>query len=244
MKKYFNVNFEFNHRRLEKKIVNTSRRGKGYCCFIDLTSLVHSYKNLDFREVLNNAIVNSCDGSYIAMSSSKIHKENLKEYIGPDFFKKFILMDGKHMIVGSTIQVFEKVIDKVREKKRSQISNISYLELPFKQVEDFDYKKISKIINDRQPNYIWVSLGAPKQEYFMAKLLPYINRGILLGVGAALNYFSGEIKDIPIWARKLHIIWIYRIITEPKKQLRRMTKVLLEFPRIYKAEKKKIRHEL
>ena len=69
-----------------------------------------------------------------------------------------------------------------------------------------------------------------------------INRGVMLGVGAALNYFSGEIKDIPNWTKKFHIIWIYRIFTEPKKQINRMAKVFVEFPKIYAREKKKIKN--
>ena len=56
----------------------------------------------------------------------------------------------------------------------------------------------------------------------MSKLLPYIDKGMLLGVGAAFNYFSGEIKDIPNWTKKFHVVWVYRLLTEPKKQLKRL----------------------
>jgi N-acetylglucosaminyldiphosphoundecaprenol N-acetyl-beta-D-mannosaminyltransferase len=51
----------------------------------------------------------------------------------------------------------------------------------------------------------------------------------LLGVGAALNYFSGEVKDIPSWAKKYHLIWMYRIFTEPKKQLPRFLQLTMIF---------------
>lgn len=238
MKQYFNINFQFNHQALENTVEATSIKGKGYCCFVDLTSLVYSYHNLDFRDVLNNAIVNSCDGSYIAMSASKIHNENLKQYIGPDFFEKFIFKEGKHLIVGSTAKVFEKITERVVRQKGNK-EMLSYLELPFKSVEEFDYVNISKAINEIAPNYIWVSLGAPKQEYFMAKLTPFIKRGVLLGVGAALNYFSGEIKDIPNWTKKFHLVWVYRLFTEPKKQIKRLKSIIITFPKMIKEAKKK-----
>ena len=54
MKKYFNIQLEFNHNRLEHEIEETAKQGKGYCCFVDLTSLVYSYNNPDFRETFKN----------------------------------------------------------------------------------------------------------------------------------------------------------------------------------------------
>ena len=116
-------------------------------------------------------------------------------------------------------------------------TTMSYLGLPFKAVDEFDYESISKTINTIEPNYIWVSLGAPKQEYFMNRLLPFVDKGIMLGVGAAFNYFSGEIKDIPNWTKKMHLVWIYRLLTEPKKQIKRLKTILLTFPKMLKEEK-------
>lgn len=240
MKKYFNINFEFNHQKIEEIVEQTAKNKKGYCCFIDLNSLVHAYKNEDFMEVLNNAFVNSCDGSYIAMSASKIHKENLKQYIGPEFFEKFIFKPGKHVILGSTPRVYKKIIERV-ELEGGDKNKLSYLELPFKAVNEFDYISISETINTIEPNYIWVSLGAPKQEYFMSKLLPFINKGVLLGVGAALNYFSGEIKNIPNWVKKINLVWVFRAVNEPKKQLKRITVALSVLPKILKDEKEKLK---
>lgn len=237
MNKYFNINLEFNHQKLESVVIKTAHNGKGYCCFVDLTSLVYSYNNADFKTVLNNALVNSCDGSYIAMSASKIYREKLKQYIGPEFFEKFIFKKGVHIILGSTPKVYEKIIQRIKFEG-GEVEGISYLGLPFNSVEEFDYISIAETINERKSNYIWVSLGAPKQEYFMNKLLPYIDKGVLLGVGAAFNYFSGEIKDIPNWTKKIHVVWIYRIFTEPKKQLKRLKSILLTFPKMIKEEKK------
>ena len=239
MKKYFNINFQFNHQFLEKTIEETSLNSKGYCCFIDATSLVHSYKNENFRTILNASLVNSCDGSYIAMLAGKIHNEQLKEYIGPDFFKKFIYKPYPQFVIGNTEEVFNKIKAKL-ELSGNDTSNLSFIPLPYKRVEEFDYLNISNQINQKQPRFIWVSLGAPKQEEFMFKLLPYIDKGVMLGVGAALNYFTGEIKDIPLWTKKLHVIWIYRIFTEPKKQLKRLKSIIITLPKMLKEEKQKV----
>lgn len=240
MQIYFNVQLEFDHQKLEEIVEQKAKQEKGYCCFVDLTSLVYSYHNPDFKEVLNNSLTNFCDGSYIAMSASKIHNVNLKQYIGPEFFEKFIFKPGKHVILGSTPEVYRKIIERVILQGGNK-EEMSYLGLPFKPVNEFDYKSISETINIIEPNYIWVSLGAPKQEYFMSKILPFLDKGIMLGVGAAFNYFSGEIKNIPNWMKKLHLVWVYRLITEPKKQAKRLKSIFLTFPKMIKEEKSKVK---
>ena len=171
MRKYFNINFQFNHKQFEEKVEYAALKSKGYCCFVDGTSLVYSYKNENFRNVLNNALANSCDGSYIALLASRIHKTKLKEYIGPDFFNKYIYKKESHLILGNTLQVFKRIQEKVETQNNSS-ENLNFMEVPFQRVEDFDYVAIAKEINELKPNYIWVSLCAPKQELFMANLLP------------------------------------------------------------------------
>jgi|TARA_B110000037_G_C17100662_1_gene497824 N-acetylglucosaminyldiphosphoundecaprenol N-acetyl-beta-D-mannosaminyltransferase len=236
MKKYFNINIQFDHLKFEDIVKSTAISNKGYCCFVDMNSLVFSFKDESFRNVLNNSLSNCCDGRYIAIISSKIHKNRFKEYTGPDFFKKFIYHNNNHLIIGNTEDVFEKIKLKV-SNKNSHSNNLSYLSIPFVGVNEFDYIGISKHINELSPDYIWVSLGAPKQEIFMSMLLPHINKGVMLGVGAAINYFSGEIKDIPSWIKKINLIWLYRIYTEPKKQVKRLISILLMLPKIINEEK-------
>lgn len=244
MEKYFKIQFEFDHRKLEKTIINNSLKNKGYCCFVDSNVLVESHiaNNNGILEVLNNSLVNSCDGSYIAILASLVYKRKFKPYNGPEFFDKFIYFNEKHCIIGNTDIVFEKIKSKVESV--NGVSNLHYIPLPFLTVDNFDYQSIAKELNSIKPRYIWVSLGAPKQEFFMHKLLPYVETGVMLGVGAALNYFSGEITNIPKWATKLNLIWVFRILTEPKKQIKRVFKILKYYPGIYSAEKMELKTRL
>jgi N-acetylglucosaminyldiphosphoundecaprenol N-acetyl-beta-D-mannosaminyltransferase len=174
--------------------------------------------------------------------AGKIHNEQLKEYIGPDFFRKFIHKAYPQFVIGNTEVVFNKVKAKL-ESTGNDTSNLYFIPLPYKGVNEFDYPKIASQINQIHPRFIWVSLGAPKQEKFMSKLLPHIETGVMIGVGAALNYFTGEVKDIPDWARKTRLIWLYRIFTEPKKQLKRCTEIFLVLPKIYAQEKRLVKNK-
>lgn len=234
MKKYFNINFQFNPQELEKTIEETSLEGKGYCCFVDHTLLVTSFKEKDGKlmNILNNALANSCDGSYIAMMTNQIYKTQFRAYNGPELFNKYIFFNDKQCIIGNTKAVFDKIVHKVSDSGGDS-SNLHFIPLPYLAVHQFDYDAIAEEINKISPRFIWVSLGAPKQEGFMYRITPKIDKGVSLGVGAALNYFSGEVKDIPSWAKNYHLIWLYRIFTEPKKQLPRCINTFIYYPIIF-----------
>ena len=70
-----------------------------------------------------------------------------------------------------------------------------YHPLPFVSVDEFDYELIAKKVNEEKPDIIWVSLGAPKQEIFMSKLLPFLQQGVMFGIGAAFNYYAGILNE-------------------------------------------------
>ena len=75
----------------------------------------------------------------------------------------------------------------------------------------------------------------------MSKLLPFIDKGVLIGIGAAFNYFCGELKSIPNWVKKINIIWVYRAFQEPKKTFPRIYKALTIFPKLIKEERRNLK---
>ena len=123
-----------------------------------------------------------------------------------------------------------------------KVADMRFEELPFRKVEDFDYQGIADMINQDAPDIIWVSLGAPKQENFMNRLQPYLNRGVMFGFGAIFNFYSGldnAPKRAPQFMINLHLEWLDRIFREPKKQLRRCAMIAKTLPKVYVAEKRK-----
>lgn len=99
------------------------------------------------------------------------------------------------------------------------VAAMSFYELPFKHVDDFDYRDIAKRVNKDGADIVWVALGAPKQEIFMSKLKPYLQKGVMIAVGAAFKFYSGlEEKRAPEWVVKAHLEFLYRILCNPKNK--------------------------
>ena len=236
----FNIRIEFDKNRLHQIIEGCiSNLQKGYVCFADANVLSIARKDEEYVKILQNATANSCDGGSIASMVNWIHGTNVRAYNGPDLFEKYIKMpEFKQLLLGNTESKYQMIAEELRRRGLSS-DHISYLPVPFAKVEDFDYNTISKEINDINPDIIWVSLGAPKQERFMARLLPLIDRGVLLGIGAAFNFYIGEIIQPKFHLGAFRFIWLDRIYREPRKQLKRVLKILKAMPLLYWDERKR-----
>ena len=68
-------------------------------------------------------------------------------------------------------------------KENPDVADMTFLELPYMSVEEFDYANIAKEIETDEADIIWIALGAPKQEYFMDRLKPHLKRGVMIAVG-------------------------------------------------------------
>jgi N-acetylglucosaminyldiphosphoundecaprenol N-acetyl-beta-D-mannosaminyltransferase len=234
MQRYFNIKFEFDretfNREIHKIIV---AKKKGYVCVVDGNVLAHASNSESYKNILNNSIVNSCDGSSIALIAGLIHKKKLQTYTGHEIFEDFIDSEFSQLFLGNAGEVLEKLKIKFIQKK-IDLNNKFFYPLPFNDVSKFDYLQIAKDINKLNPQIIWVSLGAPKQEIFMSKLLYYINSGVLFGIGAAVNFYinDGPIKRAPLWLRKLHLEWLFRVCQEPKRIGKRAMGYFFLLPKI------------
>ncbi len=246
MKKFFNVFLEFDPNRVDEIIQSAiENKKKGYVCSVESNNLTYANTHADFMNVINGAMVNICDGSNIAWLLGKIHRQRYRSYVGADLFDKYIRMCRyKQYFLGNT----RLVLDGLR-KNLSQIDpaieHMTFEELPFRAVEDFDYKEIAKRINAEEPDIIWVSLGAPKQEAFMSMLQPYLKQGIMFGFGAIFNFNAGvgPVKRAPAWMRSMRIEWLYRAYEEPKKNIPRYWKFIRLLPHLVQTEYRKIKSQ-
>lgn len=235
MVKAFGLFFEFNPEEYDKKIQSLiANKEKGYSCVIDANVLAMSHENPKYRDIINAATINTCDGSSIASIVSRIHKRDYKVYNGPEIFEKYIELEYRQIVLGNTEERFAEMMDKL--KFRGVKNEVYHLQLPFCKVENFDYPAIAEQINALNPDIVWVSLGAPKQEQFINNIMPYINRSVLFAIGAAVNFYIGQIKNSQKNVGGLRFIWFCRLFKEPKKQFFRCWRYIKLLPTLKKEE--------
>ena len=234
----FNIHIEFDSDVLKKTIErHIKEKQKAYVCVVDGNVITIAQKDLKYRDIVKEATINTCDGSSIAKMVNKIYGTDCHVFTGPELFEYYIERPYKHLLIGNTKNKAEQI--KVKVKKKGIEIDLIHLDVPFVSVEEFDYEEIAKQINEIKPDIVWVSLGAPKQERFISNLFPFINQGVFFGIGAAFNFYTGDLHNNNTEVGGLRLIWLERIFKEPQKQLERTIRYLMTMPRMYIEENRK-----
>ena len=119
----------------------------------------------------------------------------------------------RHYFYGSTDETLKKLRD-VLGKNYPGLRIAGMFSPPFRQLNEDEDKEIIHKINEATPDFVWVGLGAPKQERWMSAHQGKIN-GFMVGVGAGFDYLTGNINRAPIWMQDNNLEWFYRLIQEP-----------------------------
>ena len=92
---------------------------------------------------------------------------------------------------------------------------------PFRDLSPAEDAEIVQRINEARPDIVWVGLGSPKQEKWMLQHLGRMQATAMIGVGAAFDFHSGNVKWTPAWTRRLGLEWAYRLTQNPRRMWRR-----------------------
>lgn len=243
MNTYFNINYEFDKHAVWRCIDEQLKKENArFICVADGNILQMVHKDLVYRGIVNESLFSICDSSWVPVFLKRIYGVEYQQYCGSQIFED---LTGKKKYRQFFIGTSEEILDGLKNelsKKDPSVYGMTFYAPPFCKVEDFDYPSIAKMINEDNPDIIWVALGAPKQENFMHRLQPYLKRGMMIGVGAVFNFYCGlehAPKRAPQWMIDHHLEFVYRLFSEPKKQLRRCHQILVTLPKVYREEKRR-----
>lgn len=242
MEEYFNIRYEFDKATIHQTIdQQLAKKESAYICVADGVVLNTVNRDADYREAVNNSMFAICDSSWVPVYIKWIYGGKKKpQYCGSDIFKDIISMKKYRMaFLGGQ----QKTLDSLRKNLSeidASIADMLFYELPFLPVEDFNYEEIANKLTDSGAEIIWVSLGAPKQDFFMNRLQQNLPNGVMLGVGAAFNFFSDvSERRAPKWMVKAHLEFIFRLTQNPQKQMHRCWNIIKTMPAIFMEEIKK-----
>lgn len=192
-----------------KEAVNDGRNE--YICVSNVRTVAYANKkaNKDYCDLMNNAFMCTPDGMPLVWMARLWGLKDVQRTVGPDLFTAMLADKNsgiKHFLLGDT----EETLEQMKKRYAKDNANIvgSYSP-PFCELDEFDYSGIAKMINDSGANIVWLSLRAPKQDFFAVRLLPYLDKKICIGVGAAFRFSLGQIKHPPKIFKKLGLTGIF-----------------------------------
>lgn len=194
-----------------------------YLCVSNVHTTVMSYDDEAYCAVQNGGIMAIPDGGPLSSVGRKRGFLEMERTTGPDYLKEVLKISAeegyRHYFYGSTEETLEKLA-KTLEELYPGVQVAGMYSPPFRALSKEEDEEIVKRINDSHADFVWIGLGAPKQERWMAEHQGKI-KGFMVGVGAAFDYLVGNIKRAPMWMQKANLEWLYRLLQEPKRLFKR-----------------------
>lgn len=194
-----------------------------YICVSNVHTTVTAYENPDYLKVQNGGLMAIPDGGPLSTVGQKRGYKNMARTTGPslmgEIFKISAEKGYRHYFYGSKEETLEILKQKL-EEKYSGIQIAGMYSPPFRPLTEDEDKEVVERINETKPDYVWIGLGAPKQEKWMAEHQGKID-GLMLGVGAGFDYYAENIKRAPMWMQKSNLEWVYRLMQDPKRLFKR-----------------------
>jgi N-acetylglucosaminyldiphosphoundecaprenol N-acetyl-beta-D-mannosaminyltransferase len=194
-------------------------RESRYVCICNVHSVVTTTQDIEFKLAVNNADMSTPDGAPIAWALRRLGFRTQERINGPDLMMKYLALvensPQKIFFYGST----EDTLQKLRIALRDQFPNLQIAGTyspPFRPLSREEDEDIIDMINASGANVVFVGLGCPKQEKWMADHRGRIH-AVMIGVGAAFDYHSGVVKRAPLWWQRNGLEWLYRLGSEPRR---------------------------
>ena len=198
---------------------NVKNLSGDYICVSNVHTTVTAYENQEYCKVQNGGIMAIPDGGPLSSVGRKRGFKNMKRTTGPslmgEIFKISAAEGYRHYFYGSTDETLEK-LHSVLTESYPGIQIAGMYSPPFRPMTEDEDKAIIERINETKPDFVWVGLGAPKQEKWMAAHQGRVE-GLMIGVGAGFDYHAGNIERAPEWMQKSNLEWVYRLMQDPKR---------------------------
>lgn len=202
-----------------------------YISFANVHTTVMAHKDREFRQVQKEAFYVMPDGRPLSKLLRLRGYCNAGQIAGPDFMDKLwrasVKYQKSHYFYGGSEETIEGLRKNLTEKYPDV--RIAGMESPpYRPLTEEEDKAVVERINNSGADFIWIGLGAPKQEIFMHDHKGKMN-GVMLGVGAGFDFYSGTVSRAPKWMRRFYLEWLYRLSQEPERLWKRYLVTNTEF---------------
>ncbi len=178
-----------------------------------------------FREALEKFDIVLPDGMPLVWVMNRKLEEPLSDRVyGPTFMLRCLeATQGepwKHLLIGGT----EELLANLRGKLLTQFPNLQLAESyapPFGNWSDEENARIIEHIRNSGAQFVWIGLGCPKQELWLARHKEKLPPGVYGAVGAAFAFHAGRVRQAPKWMQDRGLEWLFRLCAEPRRLWRR-----------------------
>ncbi|HEY4374008.1 MAG TPA: WecB/TagA/CpsF family glycosyltransferase [Burkholderiales bacterium] len=195
---------------------------RSVCC-CNAHSLVTMRQSSEVDAAIGSADLSVPDGMPVAWMLRKLGFASQPRLNGPDLMWRYCRLAERE---GTTIFLYgnrDSVLEILRARLQGAFPRLRVAGMiapPYRPLTEAEDEEVVARINDSGAGVVFVSLGCPKQEMWMAQHRTRIH-AVQIGVGAAFDYHAGTLKRAPLWMQRHGLEWLHRLCTEPRRLWRR-----------------------
>jgi N-acetylglucosaminyldiphosphoundecaprenol N-acetyl-beta-D-mannosaminyltransferase len=223
-----------------------AHRHRSYFCVATVYSLMLCQEDAAMREATLGAEFTVPDGQPLVWAMNALGHDLSQRVYGPDLMEKacaratktgvrMYLYGGRNQ--GALVQLALNL-----RRRFPGLQIVGGYSPPYRELTGEESDAIATEINRSRADIVWVGIGAPKQEKWIARMRDRIEAPVMVGVGAAFDFHAGLVAQAPTWIQKVGLEWAFRLATEPRRLWRRYARYNPLFVRAFALQY--LRHRL
>lgn len=201
---------------------------KGYVCVAAVHTVMACQEDPELRAAVLNSSLTVPDGQPLVWAMNALGSNMPSRVYGPELMARhcersaktgtrIFLYGGRNQ--GALVQLALNL-----RRRYPGLKIVGGYSPPFRTLSDEEEEGVISEINRSGADVVWVGIGVPKQEKWMAAMRDRLDAPVLVGVGAAFDFHAGLVAQAPNWVQALGMEWAYRLSREPKRLWKRYAK--------------------
>lgn len=233
--------------RLMKWIHGESGRRHRYVVTPNTDHIVMLRENAEFRATYDDADLVVADGMPVVLASRLLPKRLPERVTGADLVPALYAAATAEKplttyLLGAGPGVGERAAETIQQQW-PHVKVVGTYSPPFGfEKDDAENARILEKVNATKPDVLVVGLGAPKQELWVHRFRNEIDAKVSFCVGATIDFLAGEVKRAPRWMQRCGMEWLYRMLSQPRRLVKRYARDGWIFPQLLWQEWRRPRH--
>ena len=200
-------------------------REQGYVCAAPVHGLMVAQDDSETRSALLGSTLTVPDGMPLVWAVNLLGERLPDRVYGPELMRRYndrcARLGHRVWLYGGRDQGFLVQLTLRLRQMHPGINIVGGYSPPFRALTEDEDRTVLEQLEEARPDVIWVGIGAPKQEKWMARMRDRLEAPVMCGVGAAFDFHAGRISQAPQWMQQRGLEWTYRIAQEPRRLLPR-----------------------
>jgi N-acetylglucosaminyldiphosphoundecaprenol N-acetyl-beta-D-mannosaminyltransferase len=202
-----------------------ARGERGWVCAVAVHAVMVAQRDPEMRRALIDSALTVPDGMPLVWAANMLGEDLQNRVYGPELMTRYSdrCAESGHRVwlyggrdQGSLVQLALSM-----RRKHPGIQIVGGYSPPFRDLTEEEETALAAQINSHRPDVLWVGIGVPKQEKWMARMRERLDVPVMCAVGAAFDFHAGRISQAPNWMQERGLEWTYRIAQEPRRLLPR-----------------------